>query len=442
MKPLVAGMALLIALCSAVAHADIAATTQPDDSQFVSRREYEALKHDNEQMHAELNELRSEMQKSNDQAASKAAQTQQEIDDEIKVMKDAIDHDRAGFENLAVVGDAQVNFTSQRKMDSSFSATLSPLILWQLNDHLLVEAAMDIDIDSAPDANDDPTSSTTLNLTQANISYIVNDYLLVGGGEFVVPFDQYHNHFDPPWIDKLPDDPLAFDAITPDSEVGLFARGAVPISTSKLTYDVYVTNGPQLVINDPAAAGTVTYNDFTDQNNNKAVGGRIGFLPLPNIEMGYSIEAAKANPDGFPTVRTLLNGVDLSLRQDAPALYGSFDFKTEWAWLNIERATYDPTGAFGFGPLTFSNYSDGGYVQLAYRPLYAGNPIKNFEPVFRWDLLNTPLASPAGDHEQRYAVGLDYWIAPQVVLKAAYEFVRSALPPRENALLLQIGIGL
>jgi hypothetical protein len=94
-----------------------------------------------------------------------------------------------------------------------------------------------------------------------------------GGGLFTVPFGQYHNHFDPPWIDKFPNDPLAFDAIAPVSEVGFFAKGAIPSGTTRWTYDVYATNGPNLIASDPSAAGQLNFDDFTDLNNNKAAGG-------------------------------------------------------------------------------------------------------------------------------------------------------------------------
>jgi len=102
---------------------------------------------------------------------------------------------------------------------------MSPLILWQPTDsHILIESAFDLGIGGA-DINSE-TTTVTLNL--ADISYDVCDYCTVGAGLFAVPFGQFHNHFDPPWVNKFADDPLAFDAIAPVSEVGAFMKGVIP----------------------------------------------------------------------------------------------------------------------------------------------------------------------------------------------------------------------
>jgi hypothetical protein len=54
------------------------------------------------------------------------------------------------------------------------------------------------------------------------------------------------------------------------------------------------------------------------------------------------------------------------------------------------------------------------------------------------------MAAPGGGTEQRFTIGLDYWLNPQAVLKLDYEFDRrsASLGPAQNALLLQFGIGL
>jgi hypothetical protein len=68
--------------------------------------------------------------------------------------------------------------------------------------------------------------------------------------------------------------------------------------------------------------------------------------------------------------------------------------------------------------------------------------LRNFEGIFRYDLLRTPLQSPGGDFEQRYEIGLDYWLTPSAVLKAAYEFDRRKASPNQNAFFVQLGLGL
>lgn len=440
--------AAMLAAFAASAAGAAPATLPASDPAPITRQEYERLLLEQRQMRTELDQLKKERQSPPPAPSSadpvKTPASQEDLDDvqkQVSAVREDVERYRPGAEGFFISGDAAVGFVAQRKNNSSFNASFAPLFLWQPAPRLLFEAAFDVGIDTSPDA----TSETTFDLTIANASYLVNDWLAVGGGLFVTPFGVYHNHFDPPWINKFPDDPLAFGdgGIAPGSSVGIFAKGAFPIATTKFTYDVYLTNGPNLITGDPVAAGSLNFDDFTDLNNNKAVGGRLGFLPMGNIEMGYSVMAAQSAPRHFNPVHVLLQAVDLNWRQEVAALSGTLDFRAEWVWSSVQHATYDPTGSLGFGPLTFSNYRDGGYVQLCYRPTQIHNAvIRNLEFVNRWDYLRIPVSAPGGDTEQRYAVGLDYWLNPQAVFKVAYEFDWKKIGPSENALLVQFGLGL
>ena len=398
-------------------------------------------------MRRELEAMRRERAAASNSSAPAPAR-QEDLDavnQTIQEIKDDVARSRNTDSRFTVVGDAAFGYSAVRHSPSTFFAQISPLVLWRPADRILVEAAADIGISTDPDGN----SSTSFDLTIANASYLINDYIAVGAGLFVVPFGQYHNHFDPPWIKEIPDDPLPFGdgGIAPGSEVGAYIKGAVPIIVAgrgiKFTYGFYVTNGPQLITSDPGAAGSLNFDDFTDLNNNKAVGGRIGFLPLPNLEMGYSIQGSEPSPSGFGRTHALLQAIDLNWRQDVEALQGWFDLRGEYVWSRVSRATFDPKGTLGFGPTRFDNHRDGGYIQLAYRPAYVPNDfIRRFEVPIRYDFLNTPLISPGGNHEHRFTVGVDYWITPQAVLEAAYEWDRRTEGPSQNALLIQFGLRL
>ncbi len=327
-----------------------------------------------------------------------------------------------------------------RHSPSSFNADVSPLILWQPTDkRLLVESAFDLGIGGA-DINSE-TSTLTVNL--ADLSYEVCDYCIVGGGLFAVPFGQYHNHFDPPWVNKFPDDPLAFDALAPESEVGFFARGAIPSGTTKWTYDIYAANGPNLDTVNPGTAGQLNFDDFTDLNDNKAVGGRIGFLPFPDLETGYSMQFSQPNPPGFPRANAVLQAADFHWKPVVDAIRGQLDFSAEYIWSDVSTETYDPTGLIGFGPITFDNKSQGGYVSATYRATKADNEFeRNLEFLARWDNLQMPLNSPGGEHESRWTFGVDYWLTPYCVIKTAYELDDKKLGDDADSFIFQVGIGL
>jgi hypothetical protein len=445
------------------------AQAEPTTPPAVSRQEYEQLLRQQELMRQEILQLKAERTIPATQPATTLTPatspaiappnaagppvTQSDLDDldqELSKLRDQVHSALPGSEHVVIAGDAAVTFSNLQHASSpsSFNAIVSPLILWEPTDRLLVTAAFDLVVGTDPTG----VSSSSINLNIADASIIVNDYLIVGGGLFVVPFAQYHNHFDPPWIEKLPDAPLAFgdSAIGPGSEVGIYAHGAAPIrwlhapfDSPKLVYDAYLANGPQLITNDPAAAGTLNFSDFTDLNNGKAVGGRIGFLPFPALETGYSVQYSQASPLGFPKTYVLLQAADLNWVQLCPQLGGVFTTRAEWIWSSVENTTYDPNGKLGFGPLNFGNYRHGGYAELAYRPTLSSNKIlRDLEFVFRYDLVRSPVQSPGGEHEQRYEFGVDYWLTPSWVLKVAYAVDKRKVAPSENALFVQLGIGL
>jgi gas vesicle protein len=429
-----------VLIAAAVAGLFFLAPARGQDTTTTSQQqEIDQLKKDNAETKKELADLK----KAQADLATNSDQDAQDNDTQMKALKDEINKDRPGVEGLVIAGDAAVGYVDQRDTDSSFNADISPLILWQPPDsHLLVEAAVDFTIGGDGVTSQD-TETTGLGVDLGDISYDICDYCTVGGGLFAVPFGQYHNHFDPPWINKFPDDPLAFDAIAPVSEVGFFAKGAIPSGTTKWTYDIYAANGPNLITNGVGNDGMLNFNDYTDLNNNKAFGGRIGFLPLPDMEMGYSAQFSEPNPDGFQRVHAFMQAADYHFKPLIKPLGGTFDFSTEWIWESVSSATYDPTGAQGIGPITFASYDQGGYMSLCYRATESDCKImRNLEFCSRFDSLQTPVSAPGGEHESRWTMGIDYWVTPMCVVKTAYEIDKKEVGESQNSFIVQFGIAL
>jgi hypothetical protein len=445
-------MALLLWL-PALTAAQQTPLTQP----AVSREEYEKLLREQQEMRREIEKLKAERAAPATQEApsSKAGSASpameparvEDIDDlsaQLKKVGDTAHAGLPGSERLVIAGDASIGFTSQNKSNSNFSAEFSPLFLFAPTDRLLFEAALDVGIGT--DMTD--TSSTSVDLTIADASIILNDNLIVGGGLFVVPFGQYHNHFDPPWINKLPDDPIIFSNNTaPGSEVGFFAKGVNPatwlrsmLPSATFTYDLYLANGPGLITSNNSGAGPagqLNFADYTDLNNGKAVGGRLALLPYPNLEFGYSIQYSQTSPGGFPHVHALLQAADLNWVQECRPLGGVFTTRCEWVWSQLE------SGSNGFRSIDLAQWVQGGYCTIAYRPtLSTSKWLRDTEFVFRYDMQRAPLNSNGGDHESRYTLGIDYWLSPAWVLKAAYEFDNRKTGVEQSAFYLQLGLGL
>jgi hypothetical protein len=423
---------------------------------FVTREEYDRIIRDQQELRAELEAMRRERAQEKQAAVpttapshpaasghasgNNDADVQQSI---LEIRKDiaGLEQFRPGFDQFLIGGEASFGFSSLRHQASSFAEDVAPVVVWRPVDRVLLAAQVDFSNSTDPVNG----STTNVSLSYADFSYEVNDYLSVGGGLFIVPFGQYQNHFESAWVDKLPDTPLGFGdvGIAPASDVGVFARGALPAGPMKFTYDVYVSNGPQLDVSNDGAAGSLNFADYTALNGSKAVGGRFALIPIPEMEFGYSFQSSEPNPSGFQRVHALLQALDFNYKPLVPAIKGVLDFRAEAALSNVSRATYDPTKALGYGPINFSNNRNGGYVQLSYRPtLVESRVLSRFEVVGRFDWLYAPLAAPGGDRERRTTFGLDYWLAPNAVIEAAYEFDHKKVGTDNSGFLVQFGLGL
>ena len=429
----VAGAALMLALAGGTTYA---AADAP--AGYVSKEDYEKVLQRLDKVEAELAKVKT------DQGAAQKEHDQEmeEFGAQIKVAVEKASESHTGDTKFLVAGDFSTGFTAQRHNNTTFDAGFAPLFLWEFNKQLLFEGALDVSFNS--------DGSTQTNLALADITYSVNDYLNVSGGLFAVPFGQYHNQFDPPWINKLPDDPLVFSdgGLAPGSMVGIHLSGAVPIRSSKLTYDFYAVNGVALNTTSPTNAGDIDYGvtNGGDNNNNKTIGGRIGFLPIPELEMGVSVLCGQASDSSFPThVNVHEEAVDLNYTKQIEAINGTFSARAEWIWSQVDRATYtpiDPSTGDPLAPINFNNNRSGGYLTLAYRPTMVSNKIlRNLEFVARYDRIDVPSEAPAGRTEQRYTLGVDYWLDPRVVIKTAYEFDILHPGPGSDAFMVQFGVG-
>jgi hypothetical protein len=244
------------------------------------------------------------------------------------------------------------------------------------------------------------------------------------------------------WVNKMPDKPLAvYDGLLPESLIGAQLRGGLALSRQRLGYAFYVANAPKLITDDPSAFGQLDLDNVDNTNGHFALGGRVGYLPHPSVEVGYGMQTSEVGPPGT-AVRAWLHSVDVNYVKDSDLLQGILTCRAQWVWSQVGRFNYDPSGALGFGPTTFDNTRNGGYLQAAYRPSRVASPFfRNLEAVVRYDRL-AQKDTPVGFDEQRWTFGLDYWFAPSTVAKIAYEFDdRNGNGLEQDAVMLQFVTG-
>ena len=425
-------------------------------SDYVSRAEYDKLKAEHEAMKQELEALKATVRQMATAPSPAAAPAQpavpaegpsenkqvvtttstvDEMRQEVDALKLQIKETFPGTTKFLLAGYGTAAFTARSGEDPFFDAAFNALFLWKLTDRLFFEGEMELEFED---------EATDLNLEVAQASYLLNDYMTIGLGRFLNPMNFFVERQHMNWVNKLPDKPLAvYDGLFPESEMGAQLRGVIPIGPTKLEYAAFVANAPGLITesDDVSEIGTLDFDNDANFGGHVAVGGHIGFIPIPEVEVGYGIQRSKVGSRD-QAVENILHSVDVNYVRDATWLKGLINLRAEWGWSHVGHFVYDADGSQGFGPLSFNNNRNGGYAQIAYRPTHLDNDIvRNLEGVFRYDRINQ-MHTPVGFDEQRWTFGLNYWVMPSAVLKLAYEVDDKNGGARDqNAFMMQAAVG-
>lgn len=445
--------AALTATAFCLSSSPLPAQDAPSGGRSVSRAEYDKLKQEHDAMKKDFQEMKSQLSavtkmqgsilspvalgpKSAGKGGTPSAQTQAaiaELQAEVDELKGKARESFPGTTKFLLAGYGSAGFSALHGQDAFFTASFNPILIWKITDRLIFEGELELELEG---------SDTNVKLEMAQASYVLNDYMTIGMGKFLNPTNYFVEYQHMGWVNKLPDKPLAvYDGLTPETMVGAQIRGAIPIGSTVLNYAAFVSNAPSLVIDgDPATVGTLNFDNFDNSDGHIAFGGRIGFIPIPQIEIGYGIEHSTVGPRN-QSVNMNIQSVDLNIVDDSALLLGLIAFRAQWVWSDVSSFTYDADGSQGFGPLNFNNRRDGGYAQLSYRPTHVDNVWKDIEGVVRFDKFSQHNV-PEGIDEQRWTAGLDYWLTPSTVLKLAYQWnSKSNGQPNASGFLLQVATG-
>ncbi len=337
--------------------------------------------------------------------------------------------------DFLVTGDAEVQYGKATGGHGTFGlADFAPIFLFRANDNALFEAGFDVTLQNNVDANGNPTGDkkTGVDLSFAQLDYLLNDYVTVVAGDMLLPLGTYSERA-AGWLNKIPDDPLVRDYL-PGSGVGAQLRGALPVGEAgqMLTYSVYGVNGPSST-ND-AHAGRLDLNgnvgDTPNWHANPSGGGRIGwFYPWA---LHYDLELGISGQTGEWSDYAGSYAWSAAVLDAAVHLSPYFEVKGEYVntWQQIDDAgTLHPSGV---------------WVQAAYKlaGLEKDLPvINNLELVGRYDNEN----DNQGSKVDRYTAGYVYYLSNTLLFEGDYEwFLVHGQNPNGNApgsFVLQLSMG-
>jgi hypothetical protein len=324
---------------------------------------------------------------------------------------------KQGINNFAVFGNAQMTYFADKNNSQFGDVSFKPIFLWRISDKLFVEAEPEFETGEG---------SLDIGLEYANMVYIANRYLTLHAGRFLPKFGAYRGRFGEAFINRFSTDPVGFGdgGIGAMNEVGIGAQGGFGISSAKIAYDLYVSNGPQ-IFTDPDNAGQFEYEAYAANNNAMAVGGRIALLPLSNssLEIGYSFQnKSKTGEKGTPyeNVGVFMQAVDLNYLLHLKSIKTDFRLIGEYKYQKVGDATYykDDSSAY-----TFTNNPSAYYVAATIRPALITNAFfRNLELAGRYSEFKRPADAPwGGSNTNQWAFSLDYWLKWNTVLKFTFQ---------------------
>lgn len=309
--------------------------------------------------------------------------------------------------HLAGYADVGFESSNQDDTDDKFSVGhFNPVFHWLYKDNLLFEAELQIELE------DDGTTSVAMEYVDLN--YFVNDSLTLVAGQFLSPVGQFQERLHPTWINKLPNAPAGFGhgGVQPLSDVGVQARGGVPLGGAIFGYALAVGNGPQGGHHGPELEG---FN--ADNNSNKALSGRFGiFLPASQLEFGVSFLSAEV-PGEEADAGAVTDG-DLDLwGVDAAYTRAPWEFRAEY----LDSSLSEHLGRAAHGDPSTSTLPETNweawYVQGA-------RQFGKWEPVLRYSDYSADGYGPwTEETRSEGTVGLNYLLAPSAILKTAYQSV-------------------
>jgi hypothetical protein len=212
-----------------------------------------------------------------------------------------------------------------------------------------------------------------------------------------------------------------------------------------MNYVVYISNGAKLNDGSKEAhlAGSLNYENFFDNNSNKSIGGRIGYLPLSNssLEIGGSWSYCEVGDvkTAYEHLISKAYSFDVTFHQTYPAIKSMVDFKGQINFLEVDKAEYlDEHGE----KYTFENKSDLYYLRFSVRPALVHNKyIKRMELIGRYSVADFAKEALWGGHQQRTDIGLSYWLSLRTGLRIAYEKGNFGHGKTEEAVLVRFVTG-
>ncbi|RMG79761.1 MAG: hypothetical protein D6714_15820 [Bacteroidetes bacterium] len=323
-----------------------------------------------------------------------------------------------------LAGYGTLEFEAEEGETNFSEVKFNPIFLWKKSDRLFFKSEVEIEAKGDPDGG----IEQEFNLEYADMNFKLNKYATFFAGKFLTPIGTFQERLHPDWINKSINKPIGFGKkvnglkrLQSGSEIGVGIRGGIPLNDAKMNYVLFMSNGAVV----DTTSGQLGFDNLLDNNKNKAIGGRIGLLPIPNssLEIGVSGYVADVGPEDtrFSDLNANIFAADLTYVKLING-FGKVDIRGQYQMMKVDDAIYSD----GVNDLQYTNETNAYYVQFAYQlPTLSEGPawLNKLELVARYANLDVADRSPFGADQNRFTLGLNYWASWNAVVKAGLDFV-------------------
>lgn len=316
--------------------------------------------------------------------------------------------------------------------DPNYPMGLMLMPLVKLTDRLFLDAQVQVS------ANPGPGGGTNVGLNEAIIYYRLTPEINLFAGDFQPRTGLYEGVLDD-FTNRYGSVPIGM-GISALTEPGVGVQGGIQLGYSKLLYQLFVANGPQLVVDSTGAQnGQLNYANYSDNNNNKAVGGEIGLLPFSNstLELGISGQYTPHTGNAGSPLENISN-TTYAAYVNYYHLFSPLMIRAQGQYEYSQTQGYNLyTNASDTSLLVpkFTNQMSGWFGGVTFRLSGSSNTfISNLELAGRFGQLTLPQGAAwgAAHPENQTTICLTYWLTWKTPLNLAYDIYTQSGAPTQT----------